>query len=99
MAADNGGDLRRMDEHAFDLGALVGPAHPAFQASVGPATGTDAGQEAGQITCGKADQRIGPGGCGDHNLADLSFCDRLAGAGAYDLDDYTFIDDQALLRF
>src|SRR5579859_1069999 len=37
MAPDDVGDLARVDEHALDLGRLVGAAEPALEAAVGAA--------------------------------------------------------------
>src|SRR3546814_7648511 len=41
MAGRNLRDLARGDEHALDLGGLVGATHPAADAAVGAAAGAD----------------------------------------------------------
>ena len=46
----------------------------------------------------EADQRVVGVERRDHHLADLAGGDRIAGAGAHDLDDHAFVDDQALMR-
>ena len=96
MPRDDRRDLRRMHEHSLHLGRLVGAPHPALDAQVGAAAGARARQHRGQIAGAEADQRIvGVEERRHDDFADLARRDRIAGAGAHDLDQHAFVDRPA----
>ena len=72
MALDHLVDLRRMHEHALDLGGLVGAPHPALDAQVGAAARAAPGEKRGQIARAEADQRVLRGERGHHHFTDLA---------------------------
>ena len=73
------------------------PSQPRMRWLVRP-VGHAPGKHRREVAGGEADQRVvGIERRHDH-LADLAVGDRIAGAGAHDLDDHAFVDDQAFAR-
>ena len=97
MAARQVGKLLRMDEHALDLGRLVGAPHPAPEPDVGAPAGGASGQQRRQVAGGEADQRVIGIEGGDDHLAHLAGRHRIACAGANDLDQQLLLDDETFL--
>src|SRR5690606_25232877 len=92
------GDLFGVDEHALDLGALVGATHPAPDAPVGAPARARLVDEGRKVAGAETDERVGGIEAGDDDLADLACRDRLAGARTYDLHDQVFVHDHAGIR-
>ena len=91
-------DLLGPHEHALDLGGLVGAAHPALDAHIGPAAGARAGQGGGEVAERQPDPGVIGVERGDHDLADIALGDGIAGAGPDDFQDQVLVDDHALAR-
>src|SRR3954464_1129720 len=92
-------DLGGMNEHALDLGSLVGTAHPARESHVGPSARRAARDHRRKIAGRKPDHRIVRMERGDDDLADVARWDRIAGAGPHDFDKQGLVDDQTLDLF
>ena len=102
MTPDDFGDLRGVHEHPLDLGRLVGPAQPSFEAHVRtPARGWIRHrfrQHGGQVAGAEAHQRIVRVERRDDHFSDFSGGNRIAGAGPEDFDDDPFVDHQPRAR-
>src|SRR5947207_4543224 len=92
---DDFGDLLRMHKHAAHLCCLIGAAHPALDAVIGPAARAGAGQQRREIAGRKAKQRVFRRQRRHHNFADLSRRHRVAGSGLYQLDDDSLVEHHA----
>src|SRR5262245_6924823 len=95
---DDLGHLDGVDEHALHLSRLVSAAHPALDAHVRATAGARARKNRGQVPRREADQRIVRIEGRHDDLADFTLADRIAGAGADDLDQDTLVDDHALAQ-
>ena len=99
MAAHDLVHLLRGDEHRANLGALVGAAHPSFDAHVGAAAGARARQHGGEVAGCEADQRIVLVERGDDDLAHFSQRHRIARSRPHDLEDQRFLENHTLGHF
>src|SRR5581483_6957820 len=91
-------NLLRANEHALDLGGLIGAAHPALDPHVGAAAGAPARKRGAEVT----DRKAYPGMVGIErgydDLADFALAHRIAGAGLDDFEDQILIHHQAFTR-
>src|SRR5438046_1747592 len=99
VAFDDLRHLRGMNEHAFDLGGLVGAAHPAADARIGAAAGAHPSQDRGKIARAEAYQGVVGVESRDHHLPHFAFGQGIARPRPHDFEDQRFVEDHALERF